>query len=107
MLTHITQAEFDTQVLNAPNPVIVEFGAAWCAPCKRLEPILETLAQEWAGKISVLHVDVEESPDIAMRYYVMNLPTMILFAGGKELERLVGLQSRERIVEKFGSRGAR
>ena len=102
MLT-VKQDEFDARVLHAPAPVIVEFGAQWCAPCKRLEPILEKLAEEWNGKISILHVDVEDSPDIAMRYFVMNLPTMILFANGKEQERLVGLQPRERIVEKFAS----
>ena len=103
MLARVRQDDFNQKVLQASQSVLVEFGAEWCAPCKRLEPILEKLAQEWENTSKIYHIDVEEAPDVAIQFHVMNLPTIILFDHGQEQSRLVGLQSRERIIDKFGA----
>ncbi len=102
MLTVLAGDEFKDQVLNTGGHVLVEFGAEWCAPCKRLEPILEQLSREWGEKVRVFQINVEDAPDVAADLFVLNLPTLILFSEGKERERLVGLQTRERILEKIG-----
>jgi thioredoxin 1 len=97
----ITEENFADQVLKSTLPVMVDFGAEWCGPCKRLDPILEKLNQEWDGKVRMVRVDVDMNAGVVAQYQVMSLPTLILFKGGKEQERLFGLQNRERIIEKF------
>jgi thioredoxin 1 len=97
----INEKSFPEQVLKSLAPVIVEFGAVWCAPCKRLEPIMEKLADEWGGKVRLVKIDVDESVNVAMNCQVMSVPTLILFIQGQEKQRLTGLQARERIIEKF------
>ena len=97
----VNEKIFPEQVLKSSSPVIVEFGAVWCAPCKRLEPIMEKLADEWGGKVRLVKIDVDESVNVAMTCQVMSVPTLILFIQGQEKQRLIGLQPRERIVEKF------
>jgi thioredoxin 1 len=97
----VNENNFPEQVLKASSPVIVEFGAVWCAPCKRLEPIMEKLGDEWGGKVKLVKIDAEESVNVTMSCQVMTLPTLILFMQGQEKQRLTGLQSRERILEKF------
>lgn len=100
-LTHISEKEFQPQVLAANTPVLVEFGAPWCAPCKRLEPILVAMQAEYNGRLAFFQIDVDEDPDLAMRYQVMGVPALILFKGGKPVERWNGLVPRDRIVEKL------
>ncbi|NPV56274.1 MAG: thioredoxin [Anaerolineae bacterium] len=97
----VDTTNFEQQVLQASQPVLVEFGAVWCAPCKRMEPVLEELSAQWDGCVHLMKVDVDLDPDLAMRFQVMSVPTMILLKGGQEQQRLVGLQSRERIIEKI------
>ena len=97
----INEKSYPEQVLKSSAPVIVEFGAVWCAPCKRLEPIMEKLADEWGGKVRLVKIDVDESVNVAMNCQVMSVPTLILFIQGQEKQRLTGLQARERIIEKF------
>jgi thioredoxin 1 len=97
----VTMDTFQTQVQEAPLPVLVDFSAPWCAPCKRLEPLLEQLSQEWEKKMIFVKVNVDVSPDLSMKYQVMSVPTVILFRAGKETARLVGLQTREKLVEQF------
>ena len=97
----VNEKSFPEQVLKASLPVIVEFGAVWCAPCKRLEPIMEKLGDEWGGKVKLVKIVVDESAIVAMNCQVMSVPTLILFVQGQEKQRLTGLQARERIIEKF------
>ena len=97
----INEKSLPEQVLKSSSPVIVEFGAVWCAPCKRLEPIMEKLADEWGGKVRLVKIDVDESVNVEMNCQVMSVPTLILFIKGQEKQRLTGLQARERIIEKF------
>jgi thioredoxin 1 len=100
-IPEIDEATFNEQVLSAPEPVLVDFSAVWCGPCKMLDPIVEQLAREWTGKVKVVKLDVDHNPGIAMRYQVMGVPTLMLFKGGESLERLTGYQPRDRIVAKL------
>ena len=97
----VNQDNFQSEVLQSGLPVLVEFGAVWCAPCKRLEPILLQLGEEWQGKVRIAKLDVDESSDLTMQFQVMSVPTLMLFQNGKVQQRLTGLQPRERLVEKL------
>jgi len=102
-LAHVSEADFQAEVLEAGQPVLVDFTAVWCGPCKMLDPIVGQLAQEWAGKVKVVKLDVDNNPDLAMQYQVMGLPTLMLFVDGQPSQRLNGYQPKDRIVAKFGS----
>lgn len=95
---HVNQSNFTRQVTNSPSPVLLEFGAVWCKPCKSLEPMLLSLAEKWDSKITLAQVDVDECPDIAAGYGIMSLPTLLLFVGGEARERLIGLCSPDKIT---------
>jgi len=100
-LLRFSASTFSSEVLASPAPVLVEFGAEWCHPCKQLEPILKELAAEWDGKLKLGQVDVDHDPDLAIQYGVMGVPTLILFLGGQPAERLTGFQPRERLRAKI------
>ena len=102
-LAHVSEADFQKEVLEAGQPVLVDFTAAWCGPCKMLDPIVGQLAQEWAGKVKVVKLDVDNNPNLAMQYQVMGLPTLMLFVKGQPSQRINGYQPKDRIVAKFGS----
>ncbi len=99
---HVDEANFDDEVLKAEKPVLLEFGATWCVPCRQLEPELVKLDNEWAGKVQLARLDVDESPSLTMKYGVMGVPTLILFVKGEARQRLTGFQNRQRIAEKMG-----
>jgi thioredoxin 1 len=88
---HVTDAEFEETVLKSSLPVIVDFWAEWCGPCKAVAPMLDKIANDYAGKLIVAKVDTDNSPDWASRYGVQGIPTMLFIAGGKELHRQVGV----------------
>ncbi len=83
---------FKTEVLQASEPVLVDFWATWCAPCRALAPLIERLSAQYEGRAKVLKLDVDKAPDVAMEYGVQSIPTVILFRGGKEQARWVGGQ---------------
>ena len=97
----INEENFDQQVLQAKKPVLLEFGASWCKPCKSLEPLLQHLAEEWEGKVSLAKLDVDENPGLVMKYQVMSVPTTILFVGGEARQILRGLKPRDKVQETF------
>ena len=97
----VTADAFQSEVIQSKTPVVVEFGAVWCAPCKMLEPILKQLMDEWGQKARVVKMDVDESADIVMKYQVMSVPTVILFKNGQPLERLSGFQPKDKLVGKI------
>jgi len=87
---HVTDTAFEKIVLNSPVPVIVDFWAPWCGPCKMIAPTLEKIAKENAGKIIVAKVNTDENPEWAMKYGVQGIPTMLFVSGGKIVHRQVG-----------------
>ncbi len=98
----VNDVNFNQKVIQSSLPALVEFGAPWCQPCKRLEPELEKMQEALDGKMQLFHVNVDESPDLAVRLGIMSVPTIILFIQGREQERSQGLQSLARLMEKFG-----
>jgi len=103
---HVSDAAFERAVLQAKVPVLVDFWAPWCAPCKSVEPVLKRLARDFAGKLIVAKVNTDDYPDLGQRYHVMGVPTTLFFSGGKELGRESGAMPegmfRERIKQYFG-----
>jgi len=98
-LEHVNSEAFESQVLKATASVLVDFTAVWCGPCKMLEPILKDLADQWAGQVRILKVDVDQNPELAMQYNVMGVPTLMLFQGGKVVARLSGYQPKDRLIK--------
>jgi thioredoxin 1 len=96
-----SESAFKGDVLDASLPVLVDFTAVWCQPCKLVEPIVKQLAEEWDGKVKVFKLDVDDSPQIAMDYQVMGVPTLMLFKGGEAVERVTGFQPKDRLSNKF------
>lgn len=92
-----TDRTFADDVLTAAGPVLVDFTASWCGPCKALAPILETLAEENAGKVRVLKLDVDANPETALRYNIRSVPTLFLFKGGEPVGSQVGLLPKARL----------
>ena len=99
----VGDASFEEDVLQSQQPVLVDFWAPWCAPCRMLAPAVEALAEQYRGNASVVKVNVDENPLTSQRYGIKGIPTLILFRGGKEEERIVGATSKDvlaRLIEK-------
>ncbi len=102
-LREFTQANFESDVLKSELPVLVDFWAPWCGPCKALTPVIEKVAAEYEGKIIVGKLNVDETPVIASQYSIMSIPSMLLFVNGQVKEQIVGLTTKEKIKEKLDS----
>ncbi len=100
-LPEIDDASFEAQVLQAERPTLVDFWAELCGPCRMMSPILEALADEHGDKFSIVKLDVQANPDVAVRYAVTSIPTMLLFVGGEVKERLVGYMPAPKIIEQI------
>ncbi|XXT24721.1 thioredoxin [Sorangium sp. So ce429] len=98
----LTDTTFDEAIKSSGEPVLVDFGATWCGPCRQLAPIVEGIAKDYQGKVKVLAVDIDDAPKTAQKLGVRSVPTLILFKGGAKADQLVGLASRDRIVKHFG-----
>lgn len=96
-LTNLNSQNFKKEVLESELPVLVDFYTEWCPPCRVLSPILEELNEKYAKKINIARFNIEKGQEIASKYEVMSVPTLIIFQGGKERKRLVGLQSQEKL----------
>jgi thioredoxin 1 len=93
-----TDADFASDVLQNDKPVLVDFWAAWCGPCKMVAPVLEEIAAENAGKIDVVKLNIDENPGAARDYQIMSIPTMAVFAGGKVVKQIVGAKPKAAIL---------
>ena len=98
----ISSSQFASEVEAADVPVLVDFFATWCGPCKMLAPTLDQVAAEVAGRAKVVKVDIDASPDLAQRFGVMSIPTLIAFKDGKQISKNVGVTSSEELVRMFG-----
>ena len=97
-IVEVTKDNFEQEVLQAQQPVLVDFYADWCGPCNAMAPVIEELAKELEGKVKVGKINVDENPDIAVEYNVMSIPTLIVFKNGKEEKRLVGVRDKEELL---------
>ena len=98
-VTDFTDTNFDDEVLKAPEPVLVDFWAPWCGPCRMIAPIVEELATEYAGSVKFGKVNIDDSPSSAQSYGVSSIPTLMIFKGGEVVERFVGVQPKNRLQE--------
>lgn len=101
MARELSSNEFQNEVLNSKDTVLVDFSATWCGPCKMLAPIVDELGTEMQGKVKVFKLDVDKSGDIAMKYQVMAVPTVIIFKNGEVAEKMVGFQPKNILKDKL------
>jgi thioredoxin 1 len=97
---HVNEKNFGDEVLKANTPVLVDFWAEWCGPCKMISPIIDELADELKGKLKVVKLNVDEAQDLSAKFGVMSIPTLLLFKGGQPIEQLVGAMPKDQIVDK-------
>jgi thioredoxin 1 len=102
-IPQLSEASFENEVLQSSLPVLVDFTAVWCGPCKMLDPVVKQLADEWQGKVKVVKLDIDDSANLAMEYGVMGVPTLMLFVNGSPVQRMSGYQPKDRIVAKFAA----
>ena len=96
-----TAANFEQAVLKSDKPVLVDFWAVWCGPCRQVAPIVESLATKWGDKVTVAKLNVDDVPSVAERFGIMSIPTLMLFKGGQVVERVVGVSPQAALERKF------
>jgi thioredoxin 1 len=97
----ITDANFQSEVLNSDTPVLIDFWAVWCGPCKMIAPVVEEIASEYGGKIKVGKMDVDANQETPMRFGIRSIPTLMVFKGGKVVEQIIGALPKKAVLEKI------
>jgi thioredoxin 1 len=100
-ITTLTDATFDEEIAGASEPIVVDFWAEWCGPCKMIAPVLEEIASEHAGKVRIAKLNIDDNPGAARRYDVMSIPTLIVFKDGQPAKRLVGAKPKGALLEEL------
>ncbi len=100
-MLEITQDNYEKEVTQSKEPVLIDFWAPWCMPCKIIAPTIDQLAVELAGKVKIAKCNLDDSPEVATNLSVLNIPTLIIFKGGEEVARIIGVNSKEAIVAKI------
>jgi thioredoxin 1 len=98
----LTDANFETEVLKSNVPVLVDFTATWCGPCKVLAPVVEGLADEYAGKYKVAKLDIDDAPQTTQKYGVRGVPTVMVFRGGEKTDQHVGVTTKDKLLKMLG-----
>lgn len=101
--TVITDANFEQEVLKSNLPVLIDFWAEWCAPCRMIAPIVEEIAKEYDGKLKVGKLDVDSNPQVSMKYGVRSIPTLLVFRDGRVVEQIIGAVPKHHLVDKISS----
>jgi thioredoxin 1 len=97
----VTDTDFDTEVLGADRPVLVEFTADWCGPCRQLAPVLSAIAKQEAARLKVLQIDADTNPETVTRYGVLSMPTLMVFDAGEPVKSLVGARPKRRLLQEL------
>jgi thioredoxin 1 len=100
---HFTDATFDQDVLKSDKPVLVDFTATWCGPCRMIAPIIEEMAAEYAGRAVIGKMDVDENPEVSMNLGIRSVPTLMIFKGGKMVDIQIGAVGKQKLVEKLNA----
>ena len=100
-LKYVTEDSFEAEVLNSDLPVLVDFTASWCGPCKMLAPVIEELASDWQGRVHIYKMDVDNSPVTPQKYSVMGVPSLILFKNGEIAARITGFRPKKQLITTF------
>lgn len=100
-LQFVTEQTFQDEVVDSPQPVLVDITAVWCAPCKMLDPLVRQLANEWTDRIKVVKIDADQNPGLLMQYGILGIPTLMLFKGGDVKERMTGFVPKDRLVARL------
>ena len=102
-MLELTDTNFDSEVIDSDIPVLVDFAAVWCGPCKAIAPTLAALADDYAGRVKIGKMDIDQNPSTPVKYHVRAVPTLILFKGGKPVNQVMGAVNRRRLEDMLGS----
>ncbi len=100
-MIHVTGKNFDSEVVKSNIPVLADFWAQWCGPCRMISPIVDEIAEELKGRLKVVKINVDEAQDLAGQFHIMSIPTLLIFKAGKPVEQVVGAMSKDQLLEKI------